>query len=575
MEDRIGKNLQSEFARSFVPSDAQLGSKSEVLALFGSLEKRELKDREQIESWLEDWSELSAALSEEEAVRYIRMTCRTDDEQREKEFIHFVEEISPLLKNKSFELSKKLLDAPSRKELPADRYFVLLRDLENHVEIFREENVPLQTEEEKLSQGYQKLIGSLTVEHDGEEKTLQQMGKYLEYQDRSLRQEVWEKVTARRLREREKLDEIFDKMLELRKKIAANAGFDNYRDYAFRMRGRFDYGVADCEKFHAAVEKVVVPLYRELQEKRQKEMGLDNLRPWDLRPDAKGRPPLQPFSKVDELVDGCRKIFDRLDPALGTWFKFMADHELLDLESRKGKAPGAYSHGLQEMRLPFIFANAVGVDHDVYTLLHESGHSFHTLEARKEPLVFYRHAPIEFCEVASMSLEFLGADHLDVFYSAEDKARSRREHLESVAFLFSWIATVDAFQHWIYTHPGHGPEERAKAWVELRKRFGGTEDWSGFDEARRFEWHRQLHIFEIPFYYIEYGIAQMGALQVWQRSRKDKTQALRDYRKALALGGSKKLPELFEAAGIKFDMSEKTLDPLIDRVKRELDMSAE
>ncbi|MFO8056439.1 MAG: M3 family oligoendopeptidase [bacterium] len=570
MDKGIGMDLQREFPRRFVPADADLGSKSAVEGLYRELEKRELATREQLEDWLRDWSELSAALSEEEAVRYIRMTCRTDDPDREKAFLHFVENISPHIKNKSFALSKMLLDSGGRAELPEERYSVLMRDMKNHVEIFREENIPLQTEEEKLSQQYQKLVGSMTVSHEGEEKTLQEMSRYLEYQERDIRQEAWEKVTDRRLQEREELDRIFDQMLELRGKIAANAGFDNYRDYAFPLRGRFDYGVEDCEKFHAAVEKEVVPLYRDLQEKRKKEMGLDKLRPWDLRANPQGRPPLKPFEEVKDLVAGCGKIFERLDPALGAWFKFMADHDLLDLESRKGKAPGAYSHGLEEMRLPFIFANAVGVDHDVYTLLHEAGHSFHTVEARHEPLVFYRHAPIEFGEVASMSMEFLGADHLEVFYSEADKSRSRREHLESVAFLFAWIATVDAFQHWIYTHPGHSREERAQAWVDLRERFGGIEDWSGLEDARSFEWHRQLHIFQIPFYYIEYGIAQLGALQVWERSGKNKEDALRDYRHALSLGGSKKLPELFRAAGINFDMSEKTLGPLMDKVKAEL-----
>jgi oligoendopeptidase F len=397
------------------------------------------------------------------------------------------------------------------------------------------------------------------------------MAKYYEVQDRAVREEAWEKVTARRLDDREQMDRLFDEMMALRQKMAANAGFSNYRDYSLHLRGRFDYGVPECESFHAAVEKAVVPLYRGLQEKRKKQMGLDKLRPWDLMPDPLGRPPLKPFESVGQLVSGCQKIFDRLDPCLGKWFQFMAEHELLDLESRKGKAPGAYSHQLEEARYPFIFANSVGVDYDIETLLHESGHSFHTLECRNEPLSFYRHAPTEFAEVASMSMEFLGSEHLEVFYNKEDKARSIETHLEGVIWLFCWIATVDAFQHWIYTHPGHRDDDRAAEWVRLRERFGGIEDWSGYEQARRFEWHRQLHIFEMPFYYIEYGIAELGALQIWMRARKDPAQALRDYRKALALGGAKPLPQLFKAAGAKFDMSRKTIEPLTREVKTVLD----
>jgi len=362
-------------------------------------------------------------------------------------------------------------------------------------------------------------------------------------------------------------------MLILRDRIGKNAGFDNFRDYAFRMRHRFDYGVAECEQFHRAIEEVAVPFYRELQQRRRERMGLDTLRPWDLAADPLGREPLKPFKESAELVSGCGEIFNRLDPVLGEQFKFMADHQLLDLESRKGKAPGAYSHGLMELRVPFIFANAVGVDNDVITLLHECGHSFHTMACREDPLVSYRHAPIEFCEVASMAMEFLGGDLLEAFYSADEVARSREKHLESVVMIFCWVSAVDAFQHWIYTHPGHGADERADAWVEIRRRFGGIEDWSGYEDEERFSWHRQLHIFQVPFYYIEYGIAELGALQIWARAADDPADALKKYREALMLGGSRPLPELFEAAGIRFDMSSDTLAPLIDKVRAELNRS--
>lgn len=571
MDARIGKGLRSEFPRRFLPAEIELGDPAQVAAQFERLLSRAPVTADELSSWLLDWSELSAALAEEEAVRYIRMTCQTDDPERERAYLFFVEHVSPIIKPRNFQLSKKFLASPGRKDLPGPRYFVLSRDLQNSVDLFRDENVPLQTEEEKLSQSYQKLTGAMTVVHEDKEQTLQQMAKYLELPDRGARQAAWEKVARRRLQDRREFNRIFDAMLALRAKMSANAGFGNYRDYVFKLRGRFDYGVAECESFHAAVEKVAVPYFRELQEQRRQKMKLPALRPWDLACDALGRPPLQPFTKVDELIRKCEKIFARLDPALGQDFQFLSDHQLLDLASRKGKAPGGYCSTLDEHRVPFIFANAVGLDDDVRTLLHESGHSFHAMESRPEPLTFYRQTPLEFAEVASMSMEFLGGDYLDEFYQPEEFARSREDHLEGVIALFCWIANVDAFQHWIYTHPGHTDQERDQAWLALRDRFGGLEDWTGYEDAKAAAWHRQLHIFEYPFYYIEYGIAEVGALQVWQRARTNQAQALKDYRFALSLGGSRPLPELFQAAGIKFDMTQQTLEPLIGEIRKALE----
>ena len=573
MTCKIGKNIESR-NRSFVPADADLGDPDVIEGLYDRLSEMDPKSSSDLEAWLLDWSELEAAIHQEEAIRYIRMTCQTDDEEREKAFLHFVENVSPRMKARQHELAVKFLDSPGLEELDRERYEVLIRDLKSEVELFREENIPLQTEQERLSQRYQKITGAMTVEFDGKEQTLQQMARYLELAERETREAAWKAIVERRLEDRQKLDELFDEMREVRAKIAKNAGFGNFRDYAMKSRKRFDYGVAECEEFHKAVEEAAVPLYREFQEDRKKRMGLDTLRPWDLGPDPEGRPPLKPFEKADELVKGCKQIFNKLDPVLGERFNYLIEHDLLDLESRKGKAPGAYSHSLEEARRPFIFSNSVGLDRDVNTLLHEAGHAFHTLEAADEDLVFYRHAPMEFAEVASMSMEFLGSDHLDVFYSSDqDLLRSREDHLRQVAMLFCWIATVDAFQHWIYTNPGHNADDRADKWIELRQRFGGIEDYSGFEEARRFEWHRQLHIFEVPFYYIEYGIAELGALQIWVRSRNEGRAALDDYRKALSLGGSKPLPQLFEAAGIKFDMKRETLEPLLDEIRSVLSKS--
>jgi oligoendopeptidase F len=564
--------LPTHKPRTFVPQNIDLGDWPQIAPLFDQLESRapQIKNAAELEKWLLDWSELNAALDEESTRRNIAMTCHTDNADAEKAFLHFVESVEPQLKPRQFALEQIYVSHPLCKNLPQPRFRVFDRDVKNHVELFHQDNVPLETEETKLGQQYQKLSGSLTVNFRGEEKTLVQMGRYLEEPDRALRQEAWELVAKRRLQEAEKFDDIFDRQIKLRQQIAQNAGFKNYRDYAFRRLGRFDYTPDDCAKFHDAVEREIVPVVRELQSQRRAQLKLEKLRPWDLAVDPLNRPPLKPFTQVGEMVSRTQKIFDSLDAELARGFKQMDDLHLLDLDNRKGKAPGGYQSTLAEARLPFIFMNAVGLQRDVETLLHEGGHAFHALATREEDLYAYRGAPIEFCEVASMSMELLGNEFIEEFYSESDANRARRVHLEGVVGVFPWIATVDAFQHWIYTHPNHTREERKIAWLELMDRFGGDADWSGFENERAHSWHRQLHIFLVPFYYIEYGIAQLGALQVWANSKRDKAKALNDYKKSLALGGSRPLPELFSAAGCRFEFSGKTIQPLAKMLREEL-----
>ena len=564
--------LPAHRPRAFVPQTIDLGDWPQIAPLFDQLEKHaaNCKSVVELERWLLDWSELNAALDEEAARRYIAMTCHTDSADAEKAYLHFVENVEPQLKPRQFALEKIYVAHPLREKLPHPRFRVFDRDVKNHVELFRPENVPLETGEAKLCQQYQKLSGSLMVNFRGEEKTLVQMGRYLEEPDRALRQEAWELVARRRLREADKFDDILDDQIKLRHQIAQNAGFKNYRDYAFRKMGRFDYTPDDCVQFHDAVEKEIMPVVRELQAQRRKQLKLERLRPWDLAVDPLNRPPLKPFAQVGEMVSRTQKVFDRLDGELARGFREMQDLRLLDLDNRKGKAPGGYQQTLGESRVPFIFMNAVGLQRDVETILHEAGHAFHALAARDEDLHAYRGAPIEFCEVASMGMELLGNEFIEEFYSAADANRARRVHLEGIIGIFPWIATVDAFQHWIYTHPGHSRAERAAAWLELMDRFGGDVDWNGYEAARAHLWHRQLHIFLHPFYYVEYGIAQLGALQVWANSKRDKVKALNDYKQALALGGSRPLPELFAAAGCPFRFDTATIKPLIGLARTEL-----
>jgi oligoendopeptidase F len=558
--------------RSYVPESADLENKDQVVSLLNQLVNRSITSADELKSWLMDYSELSAAVDQVSSILYIRMTCQTDDQERADRYKNYIQTIPPAVKPLHDAIHKKYLSECEKYPLDEKRFNVFDREVRTAVELFREENVPLQTEESLLSQEYQTLCGAMTVEFQGKTRTMPEMGKFLLEPDRQLRQDAWRASAERRLADKNKLEEIYDAMLKLRVQIAQNAGFANYRDYKFKAYNRFDYAPDDCKHYHSVVANLVVPVYQEILKKRKSDMVLSELRPWDTSVDVKGRPPLKPFTKTEDLISKTAQIFHKIDTELGKQFDSMIADGLLDLASRKGKAPGGYQSTLEETRKPFIFMNAVGVNGDVETLLHEGGHAFHSFASADEDFYFYRHAPMEFCEVASMSMELLGEDHLDVYYSnSEDIRRTKLEHLEGIIYILPWVATIDSFQHWIYENPNHSRAERIQKWLEIHERFmGGVVNWEGLEGYRQFLWHRQLHIFEYPFYYIEYGIAQLGALQVWVRAKSNPKQALAEYRKALSLGGSQPLPKLFETAGLQFDFSEKTIAPLMKAVMEEV-----
>ena len=555
--------------RQFVPADFDGGDLAQVKTIYTTLEERPIASAGELEQFLLDRSELETVLAQHQSILYIEMTCQTDDPDKANRYKHYIETILPAVKPMADKLNRKYLEARKRFALDEKRYEVYDRDTKADVDLFREANVPLQTQEALLAQEYQTVCGSMMVEFQGQEYTPSQMRTFLLGSDRSVRQSSWRASADRQLQERDRFDGIFDKQLDLRRQIAAGAGFDSYIDYKFRAYHRFDYTVEACRQFQQTVEELAVPVLAGLHKQRQVQMNLAALRPWDLDADPPGRPPLKPFETIEDYISKTKEVFYKLDPDLGGQFQEMIDLGLLDLASRKGKAPGGYQETLWESRKPFIFGNAVGTNDDLRLLLHESGHSFHSFASADQPLLHYRSAPIEFCEVASMSMELLASPYLEVYYSPADAARCRREHLELIVRLLTWIATIDAFQHWVYEHPGHSREQ---AWTELYSRFsGGVIDWSGLDAELAILWQRQLHLFIAPLYYIEYGIAQLGALGLWLQSREDPAGTLGRYRKALALGGSRPLPELFAAAGLEFDFSEKTIGPLIDAIQQELD----
>ncbi len=559
-----------DFPRHFLRPDDRLENWATIEPYFDQLRDRSIDTVDKLERWLIDYSELCAAVGEVGTDRHIKMTCQTDDPARKAAFVDFIENIDPPFKVRCHELDERYATSPAASRLPRERYFVLDRAIRAGVELFRKENVPLQTEEAKLEQQYQEVSGAQTVFFDGKDRTLQQLAPYAEHTDRSVRRAAWEADANRRLQDKDRLDDIFDHLISLRDNIARNADCADFREYAFRAKQRFDYTPKDCLAFHDAIERAAVPVMREQQRGRKASLGLDVLRPWDQSVDVKGRPPLKPFESVDELCEKGSRVFRRVDPELGQAFDAMREKGYLDLESRKGKAPGGYQATYDEGRHPFIFMNAVGVQRDVRTLIHEGGHAFHSDAARNDPLLAYRSSPIEFAEVASMGMEMLALDFQGEFYNAEELNRAKRAQLEGIVSLFPWVATIDAFQHWLYTHPKHTREERKGHWLELHDRFGGIADYSGYEDVLAWSWQRQLHLYEVPFYYVEYGIAKLGALQVWTNAMRDRATATRKYRQALALGGTRTLPELFAAAGARFDFSYETLAPLMDLVQREL-----
>ncbi|HSU69318.1 MAG TPA: M3 family oligoendopeptidase [Tepidisphaeraceae bacterium] len=558
--------------RQFVPAQIDAADFSQLEPLYRQLLDRPIETASEAEHWLADFSELSAFVDEYGARRYIEKSCHTDDPEIEKAYLHFVENIEPQTKPLCFRLQQKFLASPGASQLSGPRYAILTRKWKADVELYRDENVPLETEVTKLSSDYDKISGAMTANFRGHEYTLQQLSRFIEEPDRPTRQEAWETIARRRLQDREAIESLFDRILPLRESIARNAGMSDYRAYIWKAYKRFDYTPEDCRKFADAVAETCVPLMHEMDRQRQQDLAVNRLRPWDLSVDPKNRPPLRPFdeSNVTGFIDGVKSIFSRLSPKLADDFESLRTHNNLDLQSRKGKQPGGYQSTLEESREPFIFMNASGMQSDVITLLHEGGHAFHALAAFSEPLVFLRSAPMEFCEVASMSMELLGADHFDVFYNSDEAARAKRVLLERVVGLLPWIAIIDSFQHWIYTHPGHSRDDRTAEWLRLQDRFASRVDWAGYEDARAAMWQRQLHLFHAPFYYIEYGIAQLGALQLWLMSKQDPHRALTGYRAALALGGTRTLPELFSAAGIVFDFSAKTVGPLMAAVRDEL-----
>ncbi len=557
------------FERKFIDPNFKITDAASIKPFVDKLLDREINSQQDVFEWLEDYSELESVIGEDFNHRYVAMTCDTKDKEKENAYLSFVREIQPKLTEWSHVLNKKYYGLECRNQLDKKRYGRLDRIISTQIELYEEKNIPLDVKLSEMSQKYQSITGAWMVEFDGKKQTMPQMIRYLYKTDRSIRESAWRASADRRLADSSALEELFDNMLKIRYNYAQNLNLKDYREFCFKSKLR-DYTAEQCFEFHDSIEKAAVPVVKRIFEKRREKMNLNKLRPWDTVVDPLSRPPLEPFKEVNELQNGVEIIFRKINQRLGE--KFKSIQHMMDLDSRDGKAPGGYQTTFEEQRIPFIFANSAGVHSDITTLLHEGGHAFHTLTCRNQPMVWYRHSSMEFAEVASMTQELFGNAYLDVFYKEEEQVkRAQLEQLERVVDIFPWVATVDAFQHWIYTNPNHDREERGKKWLEISERFEVGLDWQGINpEIKKHAWHKQLHIFEVPFYYIEYAIAQLGALQLYRVFKKSPAKAVDQYLKALSLGGSRSPAELFKAAGIKFDFSLDTLTELMETIEEEI-----
>lgn len=560
--------------RNFLPEDITIDAWSKLEPYFQSLTDRKINSVADLEKWLKDRSELEAVIEENGAWRYIKMTINTKDEQAVESYNFFVSEIEPKIAPYQDSLNRIIIDSSFRNQLDQQKYFIYLRSIEQELKLFCEKNIALQSEISVEAQRYGMITGAQSISVDGQEMTMPKAATFLKSINREERQRYFEWMTVRREQDTAELDVLFDKLLGLRNQVAANAGFSNYRDYMFASLGRFDYSVHDCENFHESIRTEIVPITKQFMVDRKTKLGLDQLKPWDTEVDTSGKPALKPFTNGTELIEKTISALNRIDSYFGECIAIMNLMGHLDLESKDGKAPGGYNYPLYEIGVPFIFMNSVGSQRDLVTMVHEGGHAIHSFLTRNLELTAFKGLPSEVAELASMTMELISMDVWDEFYSdpAELK-RAKKDQLEKILGLLPWIAIVDKFQHWLYTNPNHTASERSEQWVLIQKEFStGMVDWSGYESSQKSAWQKQLHIYEVPFYYIEYGMAQLGAIALWRNYKSNPKKAIEQYKTALSLGYTKSIPEVYQAAGISFNFSGTYVKELSDFVKKELEL---
>lgn len=558
--------------RKFIQEGLKIASWELIKPYYVDLVQREITSKDEFQKWLEDRSELDAVLEEDAAWRYIKMTIDTSNQELSNDYTFFVTQIQPNIAPYEDQLNKKFIECDfSSPENHSKAFGIYHRSVASALKLFKEENIELESKINEKSQEFGSISGAQVIEYEGQTMTMQKAALYLKDPNEAIRKTVFDKMALRRKEDIQKLDSLYTELIQLRHQIAVNAGFENFRDYKFEALGRFDYTKEDCFAFHQAIKSEIVPIVKLLQQEKLSKFGKDKFKPWDLEVDPDGLKPLKPFDNGQQMLHGTIQLLAKIDPYFSDCIATMAEMNYLDLDSKEGKAPGGYNYPLYEIGVPFIFMNAVGAQRDLVTMVHEAGHAIHSFLTRDLELTAYKNVPSEVAELASMSMELLSMEEWTSFYSATDLKRAKKDQLETILKIIPWIATIDEFQHWVYEHPTHSVEERYAKWNQLGEDYGtGLTDWSGYEESKSTGWQRQMHLFEVPFYYIEYGFAQLGAIGVWKNSLTNFDKTIQDYKEALKLGYTQSIPEIYERAGVKFDFSKDYLKGIASFLKEEL-----
>lgn len=550
----------------------QINSWQDLQPIFDEILSRNFSTYQDYLNFILDWNKLLSAISEDAGWRYINMTCHTNDERLKQKYLEFVTQIEPHLQIVQNKLNQITYNSPYFQSLPDSEFSIFKKNIQKDIEIFREENVPLFTKIQEFQQKYAEITGSQSIQYDGKTLTLQQASVYLKKLDRKQRKEVYYLINERRQQDETTLNKLLDDLIQLRHQVANNAGFNNFRDYMHYALGRYDYTVQDCKQFHASVQNTVVPILEEIHRIRQKKLNLENdYYPYDTQVDMYGLEPLKPFETEEEFIQKSIQCFEQIDSFFADCLKEMHVQKRLDLSSRIGKAPGGYQYPLYQSNVPFIFMNAVGLHRDLVTLMHETGHAVHFFLNTHYPVIDFKSPPSEVSELASMSMELMTMEHWDVFFpDKKDFMRAKQQQLESVIDALPWIAAIDKFQHLLYEHPQHSVNERYEFWMDIVKKLSAKNiKYDGLEHFLKIRWQAQLHIYEVPFYYIEYAFAQLGAIAIWKNYKQNPKLAIEQYKKALSLGNTKSIPEVYQTAGIQFNFSESYIKDLMHFVWQE------
>lgn len=515
------------------------------------------------------WNDLKVQIRGDSSRREFAEARDTNDKAAEEAFRQMREEIHPVAEEHDATIRQALLASPARAALETKFGPLLFKVFENAQASFAPENIALNVEVGELEARFERLLGNARPVVDGEELTLPKVNALLSHPDATKRKAAWEAYVGWIQTHADELHGLYSELVARRHQLGRNLGEPTFIPLGYRKHRRLDYGPAEVKTFREGIKRHIVPLLRDLRRKQAEWLGTPTVRPWDMAyyPGASLAPGVAP---IGEQLSRAQGLFDRMHPKLGGHFKRMVAEGLIDLENRPGKRPGAYCTGFEDLGLISIFCNSTGDSEDIATLTHEMGHAFQGWESRWiEPLEL-RWPTYEACEIHSMGMEFMALRHLDAFFGPEDVQCFRRLKLIDTITILPYIAVVDAFQHWVYEHPTHTPEERDRAWSELWDEFLPGVDWSGHEAEKAVRWKRQIHLFVAPFYYIDYAIAESAALQLWLLAEKDPAKCMETYLELCRIGGSQSLVEIVKSAGLVSPFDPEVFGPAVAAIRAEL-----